>query len=81
MDLVLEFGPNRIAAVEVKLSATVRAQDFRGTKKIQSAVGERFVRGVVLYDGEDVLPFGENLNAVPIRCVWDDPSGMQDDGD
>lgn len=76
VDLVLEFGPNRVAAVEIKLSATVRAKDFRGIKKIQSAVGERFVRGVVLYDGEDVLPFGENLKAVPIGCVWDDPSEM-----
>lgn len=73
VDLVLEFGPNRVAAVEVKLSATVKVKDFRGIKKIQSAVGERFVRGVVLYDGEDVLPFGENLKAVPIGCVWDDP--------
>ena len=72
-DLVLEFGPNRIAAVEVKLSATVRAKDFRGLKKLQSALGERFVRGVVLYDGEDALPFGEGLWAVPIGCVWDDP--------
>jgi len=73
VDLVLEFGPNKIVAVEVKLSATVRAKDFRGIKKIQSAVGERFVQGVVLYDGEDVLPFGDNLTAVPIGCVWDDP--------
>jgi predicted AAA+ superfamily ATPase len=76
VDLVLEFGPNRVAAVEVKLSATVRATDFRGIKKIQAALGDRFVGGVVLYDGEDVLPFGEKLKAVPVGCVWDDPGEM-----
>lgn len=73
VDLVLEFGPNRIAAVEVKLSATVRPRDFRGIKKIQTAVGQRFTHGIVLYDGEDVVPFGDGLSAVPIGFVWDDP--------
>jgi hypothetical protein len=25
---------------------------------------------VVLYDGEDVVPFGDRLAAAPLSCLW-----------
>ncbi|MFO8175827.1 MAG: hypothetical protein ACQET1_03265 [Gemmatimonadota bacterium] len=28
-------------------------------------------RGVILYDGDQVLPFGEGLFAAPISTLWD----------
>ena len=71
VDIVLERGGRRIAGVEVKASATVRASDFRGLRKLQEAAGKRFTAGVVLYDGETTAPFGENLYAVPIRNLWE----------
>lgn len=71
VDLVLERGPDRIAAVEVKLSATVTTKDLRGLRKLQSALGDRFIKGVVLYDGEQILPFGDRLWAIPLRRVWE----------
>jgi uncharacterized protein len=69
VDIVLE-SMARVAGVEVKLSATVRNDDFRGLKKLQEVTGDRFVCGVVLYDGETTLSFGEKLFAVPIRALW-----------
>jgi predicted AAA+ superfamily ATPase len=71
VDLVIEQGGRALAAVEVKASATVTAADFRGIRKLQSAVGTRFVCGVVLYDGEASVTFGEGLYAVPIRALWE----------
>jgi len=71
VDLVLERGPDKVSAVEVKLSATVTTKDFRGLKKIQLALGNRFKSGIVLYDGEELLPFGERLWAIPLGRVWD----------
>ena len=59
-----------VAGVEVKLSGTVVAKDFRGLKKLREAVGARFTAGVVLYDGEVTIPFGEGLFAVPLRRLW-----------
>lgn len=70
VDLVLERGAGRVAGIEVKLSGTVTARDFRGLKKLQEIVGERFVAGVVLFDGETTLPFGDRLHAVPLKRVW-----------
>ncbi len=71
VDLVLERGPDKVSAVDVKLSATVTTKDFRGLRKIQSALGNRFKSGIVLYDGEELLPFGERLWAIPLGRVWD----------
>jgi uncharacterized protein len=71
VDIVIELGARAVAGVEVKAGATVTASDFSGLRKLQLAAGKRFRRGVVLYDGEAVMPFGERLQAVPIRLLWE----------
>ena len=71
VDIVIERGPRAVAAVEVKASATVRAADFRGIRKLKATVGRNFAGGVVLYDGEITASFGEGLFAVPIRSLWE----------
>jgi hypothetical protein len=71
VDVVLERGAGEVAGVEVKASATVTASDFSGLRKLRGAVGSRFAAGVVLYDGEACLPFGDGLFAVPIRALWE----------
>jgi len=70
VDLVLERGSRELAAVEVKAAATVTEADFRGLRKIRDATGDRFKAGVVLYDGENSVGFGERLFAVPITALW-----------
>lgn len=70
VDLVLETPDGRIAGIEVKASATVGAADFKGLRTLATAAGKRFVRGVVLYAGSDVVPFGPALQAVPVSSLW-----------
>ena len=71
VDIVIERGATRVAGVEVKASGTVRAADFRGLRKLQGALGYRFTGGVVLYDGEATVPFGDRLHAVPVRWLFE----------
>ena len=71
VDIVIERGPRAVAAVEVKASATVRAADFSGIRKLKATVGRNFAGGVVLYDGEIAASFGDGLFAVPIRSLWE----------
>ncbi len=71
VDLVLERGGRELVGVEVKAGATVTASDFRGLRKLRDAAGKRFAAGVVLYDGESGVGFGERLFAVPIRALWE----------
>lgn len=68
VDIVIEQG-RRLAGIEIKAAATVTQNDFKGLKKLSEASGKRFVAGVVFYDGENILPFGERLFAVPISLL------------
>jgi len=72
VDLVLE-RQRQVVAIEVKASATVRSADFRGLRHLASRLGEDFVVGVVLYLGQDTLPFGERLRAMPVSALWEVP--------
>jgi len=70
VDLVVEAGSGTLIGLEVKAGATVSADDFRGLRKLSAASSEDFKLGVVLYDGEQTLPFGDRFFAAPISCLW-----------
>ena len=70
VDIVVESNDRAVVGVEVKASATVTQQDFRGLRKLAAGCGKDFRLGVVFYDAEDVVPFGQNLYAAPVCCLW-----------
>lgn len=70
VDIILERADGRVVGIEVKASATVTARDFKGLKQLQELLGQQFIRGVVLYSGPSVIPFGDRLFAVPISALW-----------
>jgi hypothetical protein len=72
VDIVLERGPGRIVGIEVKAAATLRDADRRGLERLRDASGERFRCGVLLYDGETMVPMGDRIYAVPLGVVWGD---------
>jgi predicted AAA+ superfamily ATPase len=71
VDIVIERGARQLAGVEVKAAATAMKSDFSGLRRLREVAGERFVSGIVLYDGETCASFGEGLYAVPIRLLWE----------
>ena len=70
VDFVLEKPNGQLTAVEVKKSETVSRGDFKGLEELQRMTGDDFVCGAVLYRGSEVVPFGQNLWAVPISNLW-----------
>ncbi len=70
VDLVIEDRAGRLVGVEVKCAATLRSRDFAGLKALAQIAGDRFVRGVVVYLGAEVVPFGEALHGLPVAQVW-----------
>lgn len=74
VDFVLENRCGEIVGVEVKAAASFQAADFSGLKKLATLAGERFLGGVLLYDGTQTLPMGEvagkPLWAVPLSTLW-----------
>jgi predicted AAA+ superfamily ATPase len=70
VDIVLEDPAGRIVGVEVKASATIGSEDFKGLRELSRVAGKHFHRGIVLYDGAELLPFGPRLYALPISALW-----------
>jgi predicted AAA+ superfamily ATPase len=70
VDFVVENGRREIVGIEVKAAATVVAGDFRGLGRLKDASGDAFRVGVVLYDGDHLLPFGDRMFAAPFPSLW-----------
>ena len=70
VDAVLEAPDGRIIAIEVKAGATIRAEDLAGLRHLAQRLGTRFIAGYVLYTGQQTLPFGDRLRAIPIDALW-----------
>ncbi len=70
VDLVLERRAGTLVGIEVKCTATVTSADFQGLRALEQATGPRFHRGLVLYTGSEVIPFGPRLHAVPVESLW-----------
>lgn len=70
VDFIIEKPDGSVFAIEVKKSASVNADDFKGIKAFQELTGKDFAGGVVLYAGKEVAPFGKNLWAVPFFALW-----------
>lgn len=71
VDIVLENRRGQVVAIDVKAASTVRADDFRGIRYLADRLGDDFLVGIVLYTGQQTLPFGPNFRAMPISAVWE----------
>ncbi len=69
VDIVLQLGTSH-AGIEVKAASSIGERDFRGLKRLREILGARFHTGIVLYDGDHLLPFGDRLLAVPLSALW-----------
>ncbi len=70
VDLLVEDESGAMIGVEVKAAATVTPADFKGLRKVAAAVGGGFKAGIVVYDGDTVVNFGDRMMAAPVSCVW-----------
>lgn len=70
VDFVLENPEGKITGIEVKASLTIDNKDFKGLRHLQETEPNIFQRGIVLYGGKDIIPFGSELYAVPLAMWW-----------
>jgi hypothetical protein len=58
--------------VEIKASMTIKPKDFSGLTAFAEYAGEKFLRGVLYYSGDKVLPFridNRIFHALPISSL------------
>jgi predicted AAA+ superfamily ATPase len=70
VDIILENADGKVVGIEVKASSTITGREFNGLRTLSEAIGKRFQRGIVLYTGPENIPFGPNLNALPVSYLW-----------
>lgn len=70
VDFVLENRLGQLTGIEVKASASVDSSAFKGLRHLQETEPDKFQRGVVLYGGRELVPFGQDLWAVPLSLWW-----------
>ena len=70
VDFVLENRRGDLVGIEVKAAATISGKDFNGLRHLRETTPHQFKRGVVFYTGEQVVPFDEQLVAVPLGLFW-----------
>ncbi|MEW5754733.1 MAG: ATP-binding protein [Pseudomonadota bacterium] len=70
VDVVIEDARGRVVGVEVKATASLTRKDLTGLETLAQAAGDKFIRGVVLYGGDQVIPFGDQYVALPVSALW-----------
>ncbi|MCX8566392.1 MAG: hypothetical protein ON057_001119 [Glomeribacter sp. 1016415] len=70
VDLVVENEIGAVLGIEIKASASIHADDFKGLRKLAQICQDEFKLGIVFYNGENIIPFGDRLFAAPISCLW-----------
>ncbi len=70
VDVVIENAAGQLVGVEVKAAATVKESDLRGLRKLSTLAGHRFKMGILLYDGDETMPLGDNIWAAPLSTLW-----------
>lgn len=73
IDLVIEKSDGKAIGVEIKASMSIKPEDFIGLSQFADYAGNKFLRGVLFYSGETILPFrfGDRVfHALPISSLW-----------
>jgi len=54
----------------VKAPATVADGDFSGLRRLAAACGDRFASGLVVYDHDRAIPFGDRMASASVSVLW-----------
>lgn len=70
VDIVAELPGGRLLGIEIKASASPKAADAKHLRWLRAEHPQRFVAGVVLHSGPDVIELETDIFAVPICAFW-----------
>jgi len=70
VDVVLETLNGKVFGIEVKASATIGKKDFQGLERLKNTAGTDFCLGLLLYDGDYINQYADNIFSIPIGSLW-----------
>jgi len=70
VDFVIESNNGDILAIEVKAAKTVSKNDIKGLLELQEITTNKFKKGIVLYNGDEVVSVSKDIWAMPVDMLW-----------
>ena len=70
VDFVLENRAGQIVGIEVKASETISPEDWKGLNVLGEEMGDKMIRGVILYSGKAVIALRKDRIAIPLTALW-----------
>jgi len=71
VDFVIENKDGKMIGIEVKLDGTINEKDWANMNALRETVGSRFIKGVIVYTGNELIPVSRNIWAVPVNYLWE----------
>jgi hypothetical protein len=70
IDFLLEGPDGKVAALEVKASASPASDDAKHLRWLKGKLGDRMTAGVVLHLGSSAGSLGGSIYAIPVASLW-----------
>ncbi|MGB3675608.1 MAG: DUF4143 domain-containing protein [Candidatus Nanopelagicales bacterium] len=70
IDLVIEVGPRRLFAFEIKATASPDPGDARHLRWFRRELGDDRVTTILFHTGQESLTFDDGTHAAPISALW-----------
>ena len=74
IDFLIERDDGALLGIEVKAGSAIGKSDFKHLKWFRENLlaKNQAMIAIILYAGEHIASFGENLWAIPIGCLWEE---------
>jgi len=70
VDFVVENSNGKAIGIEVKLDSTINEKDWANIITLQETIGDRFLKGIIIYTGNDLVQVSRKIWAVPVQYLW-----------
>lgn len=70
VDLIFERRNGDVIALEIKSSSKIERKDLRGINKLSERLGKQLKAGIIVYTGNQTVPFERNIAALPVSSFW-----------
>jgi predicted AAA+ superfamily ATPase len=71
VDFIIEAANGKVIGIEVKLDQTINEKDWANMNVMRETAGNRFLKGIVIYTGTELMQISRNIWAVPVNYLWE----------
>jgi len=71
VDFVLEKEDGTIIGIEIKSTKTIKSDDLKGLKYLQTIAKKKFKRGIILHQADRMEQVEKDIYSMPIQALWE----------